>query len=329
MGVDLSKIVQKSTISLKDLSSKTLAVDAYNAIYQFLATIRDYRGQPLRDRRGMVTSHLSGLFYRNINLLAQGIKLMYVFDGTPPLKKKEELDRRKRQKEKNKQKYQQALFEGKYIEAKRYATATAHLDDFILRDSKKLLKLMGIGVIDAPAEGEAQASYMVKKGDVWACASQDYDAILFASPKVLRNVTLTARRSYPSKNMSIKLEPELIELDQILLKYGITREQLVDVGILVGTDFNNGVRGIGAVKALQLVKKHGAIEEIPTVKDTINLDEINEVRQIFLHPNITNDYRISDEKIDGEGMINFLCNERDFSRDRILKALEKIDHKTS
>ena len=327
MGVNLAKIVPRSKMTLKALRGKVIAIDAYNTLYQFLSIIRDYRGQPLKDRSGRVTSHLSGLFYRNINLLENGIKPIYVFDGVPPSRKKLELERRRRIREESREKYEEALAEGRYEEARRHAMASASLEEYMAQDAKRLLKLLGIPYIEAPSEGEAQAGYLVSRGDAWASGSQDYDALLFGSPRAVRNITLTGKQHYPSKGIAVKLEPEIIELDEVLSKNGITREQLVDIGILVGTDFNPGVKGIGPVKALELVRKYGRIEDIPQLEGKIDLGEVAEIREIFLNPEVTDDYVVEMGEIDRDGVISFLCGERDFSEDRVAKALDRVAKK--
>ncbi len=323
MGVNLSKIVPRTESNFKALSGKVIALDAYNTLYQFLSIIRDYKGQSLKDGEGRVTSHLSGLFYRNIRLLQEGIGLIFVFDGIPPEKKREELEKRQRIKEESRARYQDALAEGRYEEARRYAIATASLKDYMEMDAKHLLKLMGIPAVDAPEEGEAQASYIVRRDDAWASGSQDYDSLLFGSTRTVRNITLTGRQRYPSRGVSVKLMPEVIELDMVLSTNGISREKLIDIGILVGTDFNPGVKGIGPVKALKLVKEYGRIEDIPQLRGKVDMAEVEEIREIFLNPVVTDDYSVTFGELDKEGIVSFLCGERDFSEERVMKTLDR------
>jgi flap endonuclease-1 len=192
---------------------------------------------------------------------------------------------------------------------------------------------MGVPWVQAPGEGEAQSSYMALKGDVWASASQDFDSLLFGSPKLLRNLSITGRRKLPRKNVYIKIEPEMIELDGFLRETGLTREQLIDVGILVGTDYNpEGIKGIGPKTALKLVREHGRIEEaLPHIKNANFPHPVEEMRALFLNPRTTDDYSLDWGAPDKEGIIAFLCGERDFSGDRVIKAVEKIEagHKKS
>ena len=326
LGVDLRDLVPKTIVRLEDLSGKAIAIDAYNALYQFLAIIRQPDGTPLKDSSGRVTSHLSGLLYRTSNLVELGTKPIYVFDGAPPALKEVEIKRRRKVKEEAMVQYERALKEGKTEEARMYAQVTSQLKDYMAEDSKNLLGLMGIPWIQAPSEGEAQAAHLTKKGAADYCASQDYDSLLFGAPRFVRNVTISGRRKLPSKNVYVEVVPEVVELEQVLKECGITYEQLVDVGILIGTDFNpDGIKGLGPKTALKLIKEHGTLENaIPHIKNAEFPVEPQRIREIFLHPTVTDDYRIEWKEPDVEAVVNFICRGRDFSEDRVRKALQKM-----
>ncbi|MEM2111026.1 MAG: flap endonuclease-1 [Candidatus Bathyarchaeia archaeon] len=325
MGVNLGDLVSKTTVDLKNLSGKIVAIDAYNALYQFLAIIRQPDGTPLKNHSGRITSHLSGLFYRTCNLLEMGIKVIYVFDGVPPTLKEAEIKRRSKVKEEALVKYETALSQGRVEEARMYAQMTARLKDYMTDDAKRLLSLMGVSWIQAPSEGEAQAAHLVKKGDAHFCASQDYDSILFGAPSLLRNLTISGRRKLPRKNVYIDVVPEIVELQRVLKELEVTHEQLIDIGILVGTDFNpDGVKGIGPKNALKLIKRYGSLEKVLSeIKNAEFPVEPQRIRHIFLHPDVRDNYKIVWEEPDVEGVVAFLCDERDFSEDRVRKALEK------
>jgi flap endonuclease-1 len=326
LGVNFRDILPKTVVRLEDLSGKSIAIDAYNALYQFLAIIRQPDGTPLKDSSGRITSHLSGLLYRTSNLVELGIKPIYVFDGVPPALKEVEIKRRMKAKEEALIKYEQALKEGKIEEARMYAQATSSLKDYMAEDSKRLLNLMGIPWVQAPSEGEAQAAHIVKRGDADYCASQDYDSLLFGAPRLVRNVTISGRRKLPGKNVYIEVEPEVIELEQVLKECGITHEQLIDVGILVGTDFNpEGIKGLGPKTALKLIKEYGSLENaLPHIKNAEFPVEPQKIKEIFLHPKVMDNYTIEWKEPDVKGVIDFICHERDFSEDRVRKALEKM-----
>ncbi|MEM1550702.1 MAG: flap endonuclease-1 [Candidatus Bathyarchaeia archaeon] len=325
MGVDLGDLVPKTTIDLNALRGKSVAIDAYNALYQFLAIIRQPDGTPLMDNSGRITSHLSGLFYRTCNLLEVGIKPIYVFDGKPPALKEAEIKSRMKVKEEAIKKYEAALREGRIEDARKYAQMTSHLKDYMAEDAKRLLTLMGVPWVQAPSEGEAQAAHLVKRGDANYCASQDYDSLLFGAPYLLRNLTITGRRKLPRKDVYIEVNPEIIELKKVLKELGITHEQLIEIGILVGTDYNpEGVKGIGARTALKLVKLYGSLERVlPTLKSAEFPVEPEKIKEIFLHPNVTDNYIIEWREPNIDGVVEFLCGERDFSEDRVRKALEE------
>ncbi len=326
MGVDLRDIVPKVVVELKDLSGKTVAIDAFNAIYQFLSIIRQPDGTPLQDSTGKVTSHLSGLFYRTSNLLEMGIKPVYVFDGAPPVFKREEIERRRAIKVEAAVHYERAVAKGDVPKMRMLAQATTTMKDYMKTDSQRLLELMGLPWIQAPSEGEAQAAYLTRKGVADYCASQDYDSLLFGAPTLLRNVTISGRRKLPSKNVYVDIVPETINLADTLRNLAITYEQLIDVGILIGTDFNpNGIRGLGPKTALKLIKQHGTLEAaLPHIKNAEFPHPPSEIKEIFLHPQVTDNYKIDWQQPNVEGIVGFLVREKDFSEDRVRKALEKV-----
>ena len=334
MGLDLKALCIREKTNLESFSSRIVAIDAYNAIYQFLAIIRGPEGLPLTDSKGKITSHMSGLFYRNVNFLSLGIKPVYVFDGKPPSLKSAEIERRKQIKKDATIKFEKALTEGKYEEAKKYAQQTSILKDDMVEDSKRLLGLFGIPYIEAPSEGEATAANLTITGQAYASASQDFDSLLFGAKKLVRNFTNSGRRKLPNRNTTIEIEPELIDLQKTLAGLGLTREQLVDVGILIGTDFNpTGFERIGPKTALKSIKEHGKLEEIPQIQEKLEEIDYKQIRQIFLQPKVASVKEIKFGEIDFQGVINYLSTERSFSRDRVetsinrlKKAIEKKSH---
>jgi len=323
MGVSLKKIVKGHEISLNSLKGKRIGVDAFNTIYQFISTIRQYDGTPLMDSKGRITSHLSGLFYRNMNLLEKGIKLIYVFDGKPPSFKsvlKERIERRKHaQKE-----YQEAIKEKDYVSAKKWAQQGVSINEEIVKQSKELLKAMGISVIQAPEEGEAQAAYINQKGDVWAVASQDIDSVLFGCEHLIKNINIVGKRKVPGRNIYIKIEPVIIASKEWLKNLGLTREQLIIASILVGTDYNpGGVKGIGPAKALKLVREEKNLNNIlKRVNWNFDIDA-REILNYFLNPVVEKNYTIKQEVFDEEKIKRILVDEYEFSEERIASRIEK------
>ena len=326
MGVNFRDLIPKNPIKLEDLGGKIIAIDAYNAIYQFLSIIRQPDGTPLKDSTGKVTSHLSGLFYRTSNLVEMGIKPIYVFDGIPPTLKAAEIERRKQVKVEAAARYEKAVTEGKPAEARMYAQAATSMKDYMQEDSRKLLELLGLPWVQAPSEGEAQAAHMTKRGDASYCASQDYDSLLFGAPRLLRNVTISGRRKLPSKNVYVEIVPEVVELSKTLSECSLTYEQLIDVGILIGTDFNpDGIKGLGPKTALKLIKQHGSLENaLPHIKNASFPVEPNCIREIFLKPEVTDKYKIEWKEPNEEGIIDFLCRQKEFSEERVKKSIDRM-----
>ncbi|OLC33053.1 MAG: flap endonuclease-1 [Thaumarchaeota archaeon 13_1_40CM_4_38_7] len=325
MGLDLKALCVREKTNLESFSSKIVAIDAYNAIYQFLSIIRGPDGQPLSDNSGKITSHISGLFYRNVNFLSLGIKPVYVFDGRPPSLKTAEIEKRKQIKKDATIKYEKALSEGKYDEARKYAQQTSVLRDEMVNDSKKLLDLFGIPYIQAPSEGEATAAHLTITGKAYASASQDFDSLLFGAKKLVRNFTNSGRRKLPNRNTTIEVEPEIIDLHKTLSELGVTREQLVDIGILIGTDYNpDGFERIGPKTALKIVKEHGRLEDIPQIQDKLVELDYKKLRQMFLSPQIVDVKEINFGNIDYQGVISYLTQERNFSQERVETSLNRL-----
>ncbi len=323
MGLDISGIVEARPCQLKDFKGKAVAIDGYNSLYQFLASIRQRDGTPLMDSKMRVTSHLSGAFQRTASLLEQGIKPVYVFDGKPnPLKASTLADRRQR-KEIAKEQWKEALEAGDMETARTKAQQTSKLTREMVGQAKQLFDYMGVPWVDAPEEGEAQASHMARKGDVDAAASQDFDSLLFGAPLLVRNMTLAGRRKMPRRNVYIDVVPEEISLQETLDKLEINLEQLVDIGVIMGTDFNDGVKGIGPKKGLKYVKEHGSGR---AVIEALNLDlpGFDNIRRIFLEPNVTDDYSLEWKSMDPVAIEDFLCDDFEFSRPRIQSTLNKI-----
>ena len=324
LGFDLSPIVVRRQITLNDLKFRSLAVDANNMLYQFLALIRMRDGRPFTDARGNVTSHLLGLLMRTTRLMGDyGVRPIFVFDGKPPPLKMRILQARRLYRERARREWEDAVKRGDYSAAWSKAVRMDSLNKAMQDDAKTVLTLLGIPTVQAPEEGEAQAAYIARKGEVWAANSRDYDSVLFGAPRLVRYVTISGQEFLPSVGSSRPLIPELIELQELLDTLSLTREQLVDLAILVGTDFNTGIKGIGPKTALRLIKKHERLENLPKQYEDQLPSDIQEVRKIFLQPTVTNDYGIKFNGLNEEGLRHFLCAERGFSIDRVDLAVKR------
>ncbi len=325
MGLKLKELVIREKTKLESFSNKVIAVDAYNAIYQFLASIRGPDGMQLTDSEGRITSHLSGLLYRNINFLSLGIKPVYVFDGKPPSLKTAEIERRRQIKRDATVKYEKAIAAGEMEEARKYAQQTTSMKDGMVKESKQLLGYFGIPYIDAPSEGEATAAHLTKTGQAYAAASQDFDSILLGAKRLIRNFTNSGRRKIPNRNTYIEIEPEIIETAKTLESLQVTPEQLVDIGILIGTDFNpDGFERVGPKTALKMIKQHSRLEDIPQIQEQLQKIDYEQIRKIFLEPEVAEVDEIIFGQVNYEGITKYLVQERSFSEDRIHSSLNRL-----
>jgi len=325
LGFNLSPLVVKRELRLDDLKGRSLAVDANNMLYQFLALIRMRDGRPFTDSKGNVTSHLIGLLLRTTRLMADyAIRPVFVFDGRPPALKMRTLEARRQYREKARKEWEVAVQRGDYSSAWSKATRMNSLTQPMQEDARRMLSLLGVPYVRAPEEGEAQAAHMAARGDVWAANSRDYDSVLFGSPRLVRYVTISGQEFLPSKGIGRPLIPEVIELQELLTALGISREQLIDLAILVGTDFNHGVHGVGPKIALKLIKEHAKLERLPERFKSQLPDNIQELRTIFLKPTVTQDYEIRFKGLDESGLRKFLCEERGFLTDRVDLAIVRM-----
>ncbi|MGB9717349.1 MAG: flap endonuclease-1 [Thermoproteota archaeon] len=325
MGVGLTPIIVRRPMRLESFRGKSFAVDANQMLYQFLALIRKPDGSFFTDSEGNVTSHLIGFAFRVTRLLCDyDIRFVFVFDGRPIPLKQRELEERKHRREKALVEWRKAVREGRLAEAFSKAVSSTRLTSTMVEDTKVLLSAMGLPFVEAPSDAEAQAAFIVQKGDAYAVAGRDYDTLLYGSPRLVRNLAIRGTEFLPSKGYSKVLSPELIEADDVLSRLGISREQLVDIAILVGTDFNEGVKGIGPKKALQLIKKHGRIDGIPKNVLPKAPENYAEVRRVFMQPDVKEEYSVKYAGLDEAGLMEFLHSEKGFSRDRVAKLIERM-----
>jgi len=335
MAVDLSKLISKRRLQFEELRGRIIAIDAYNVLYQFLSIIRQPDGTPLMDAQGNVTSHLSGILYRTTDILEYGIKPIYVFDGLPSALKQKTIEARMRRKEVAEKAYEAAKESGDMGAMRAHAMASTRMTKEVVASSKKLLDLMGIGYITAPSEGEAQASYMAASGLSYACASQDYDTLLFGSKLVVRNLTFSGRRKLPSKNVYVNVEPEMVSLEDTLRELGLSRKQLIWLGILLGTDFNNGIKGVGPKTALKIVKDIKSMDGLKAyVKEKYEVEfelDVQEVEDLFMNPEVRDMDKADMDKLlskhyDRDGIIAFMSGEHGFSEDRVSKVIDRMSN---
>ncbi|MBI1934951.1 flap endonuclease-1 [Candidatus Woesearchaeota archaeon] len=328
MGVALTELLLMKEIDLDFLRNKTLIVDAPMWLYQFLSSIRQRDGSLLTDSKGNVTSHLMGLLSRISSLAQRSIRLAFVFDGEPPVLKKLTLEKRKAMKieaEKNFEKAKEKADEGLM---KKYAARTSRLTDEMIEEAKKLAEAFGLPVIEAPTEAEAQASLIVRNGDAFSIATNDADALLFESPRIIRNLNMTGRKKKANKLSFQTINPDLIVLEDNLRHLGIGHGQLIALAMLIGTDYNmGGVKGIGPRTALKIVKKHG--NDLKSIFNEAKWNEHfefgwEEVFDLIRNMPVSNDYSLNWSDIDEEEITKLLVDKHDFSEERVRGQIEGL-----
>jgi flap endonuclease-1 len=326
MGVALKELITKKELNIKDLKDKILVIDAYNNLYQYITSIRQRDGSLLTDSKGNVTSHLVGLFSRTTKLMKKGLKLVFVFDGEPPELKKNERQRRKEIKIDAQKKYEKAVEKEDTEMMRKYAARTSKLTENMVKEAKELISALGLPIVQAPSEGEAQAAYMVKKKDAYAVISQDYDSFIYGATRVIQNLNISGRKKSKNTLSYERIKPELIMIGDIINELGIDQEQLVILSILVGTDYNKGgIKGIGPKTALKLVKQYG--------KDFDDLFKENGWSNNFDFPwtdvfytiknmQTTDDYILEWKTINEEKLKEILIEKHDFSETRVESVIK-------
>lgn len=325
MGVNLTPIAVRERLDLRQLAGRMLAVDASIELYQFLSIMRLPDGSPLSDGEGRVTSHLNGLLFRTTRLMsAHGARLLFVFDGRPPSLKWPEIERRREARAEAERAYQAAVARGDRAAAWSKAVMTSRLTRQMLDDARRLLELLGIPWVQAPSEAEAQAAWFAREGRAWAVSSKDYDALLFGAPRLARFVGVRGREYLPSRGRSRVVPPELIDLAAMLRALGLDRRQLVEAAMLIGTDFNEGVKGVGPKTAVKLLREHGSLENLPAkVRERLPANA-DDVRSYFLGPEVDRDAEVRTGAFDPEAVVAFLCGERGFAEDRVRAAVDRL-----
>ena len=329
MGLQFKELVIRKEISIADLKGKVLAIDGMNLLYQFLTTIRSPDGSVLTDSKGRVTSHLIGLFSRTTALMEQGLKLVFVFDGKPPEIKQKTWEKRSAVKTEAFLKLKEATEDKDIDSMRKFAARTAVLTKDMRKDAEAVITALGLPIVQAPSEGEAQTAYMVKKGDAYASVSQDYDNLIFNCPLLVRNLSIEGRRKKAGTFAYQKVNPELISLPEVLDYLKLNLDQLIVLAILVGTDYNpGGVKGIGPKTGLKLLKEHGL--DFETIFTTAEWDKHypdlkwQEVFNTIKNMPVTDNYKLEWKKIDEKKLFYLLVEEHGFGEERVRTKLEKL-----
>ncbi|EDO17758.1 hypothetical protein Kpol_1033p65 [Vanderwaltozyma polyspora DSM 70294] len=313
--------VRKSDI--KTFFGRKVAIDASMSLYQFLIAVRQQDGGQLTNEAGETTSHLMGMFYRTLRMIDNGIKPCYVFDGKPPVLKSHELSKRTARREETEKKLQEATDQAEKMKQERRLVKVSkeHNDE-----AKQLLELMGIPYITAPCEAESQCAELAKCGKVYAAASEDMDTLCYRTPYLLRHLTFSEAKKEPIHEIDTEL---------VLKGLDLTLEQFVDLGIMLGCDYCDSIKGVGPVTALKLIKEYGSLEKII---EYIESDSSNskwkipndwpykDARELFLKPDVINgnEVELKWQPPNEKGLIDFLCGEKKFSEERVKSGIERL-----
>ncbi|MBU1974992.1 MAG: flap endonuclease-1 [Nanoarchaeota archaeon] len=332
MGCAITEILKAEEITLDRLKGKILAVDTMNQLYMFLSSIRGADGSYLADSKGNVTSHLSGLFFRFAKLMGSGLRFAFVFDGKMNELKRKEVERRKNIKIEAQKEFMAAEARQDLEAMKKYAARTTRMTPEMKEEATKLIKLMGMPVIQAPGEGEAQACHLVNKGQAYAVLSQDADALLFGGARVVKNLSITQRRKQTSKLAYQSIMPEIISLKDNLTNLNLSQDELIALGLLVGTDFNvGGIKGLGPKKAMKLIREHKDLNDLfKAAKWKEHFDfPWKKVFDLFKNAPMSEDYELDWKEPDCEGIIQLLVDEHEFSRQRVQDVLDNLKKQDS
>ena len=329
MGLHFKDLVVKKEISLQDLRGKVLAVDAYNNLYQYLTTIRSANGTVLTDRKGHVTSHLIGLFNRSTSLMEQGAKLVFVFDGKPPAIKQRTWEKRAEIKKEASLRLKEAEEAGDTMEMRKFSSRAVSLNREMIEDAQHVIRALGLPIVQAPSEGEAQTASMAQQGKAYASVSQDYDNLIFGCPRLIRNLSIEGKKKKVGTLGYEIVKPEMIVLKDVLDHLNVSQDQLIILAILIGTDYNpGGIKGIGPKTALKLVKEYGQnfsalFQQAEWAKHYPDLTW-EEVFSTIKKMPVTDEYTLEWKPLEEQNMLKLLVGEHDFNEERVKSKLEKL-----
>ncbi|QIB74780.1 flap endonuclease-1 [Halogeometricum borinquense] len=312
-NADLRSLASLSEVSFDDLAGGVVAVDAHNWLYRYLTTTVKFTGDEVyTTTEGEEVANLIGIVQGLPKFFEHDLTPVFVFDGGVTELKDAEVSERRAQREKAEELKKEAEERGDDMEAARLEARTQRLTDVIHETSRGLLERLDVPVIEAPAEGEAQASYMAKQDDVDYVGSEDYDTLLLGAPYTLRQLTS-------------KGDPELMDLEATLADLDVTQEQLIDIAILCGTDFNEGISGVGPKTALKEVKEHGDLWTVLEARDDY-IENADRVRELFLDPPVTDDYEFDTNlSPDLDAAREYVTDEWEVPADEVARGFERIE----
>lgn len=308
-------------MEIKNYFGRKIAIDASMSLYQFLIAVRS-EGAQLVSVDGETTSHLMGTFYRTIRLVENGIKPVYVFDGKPPDMKAHQLNKRAERREEAEKELQKATEAGDTASVDKFNRRLVKVTKQHSEEAKQLLKLMGVPVVDAPCEAEAQCAALVKSGKVFAAATEDMDALTFGAPVLLRHLTFSEARKMPVQEF---------HLNNVLQGLELKQNEFIDLCILLGCDYCGSIRGVGPKRAIDLIRQHRTLDEVLKNIDTEKYQpptdwDFERARSLFMEPEVADpkDIELKWTDPDEEGLVKFLCGDRQFNEERVRNGAKKL-----
>jgi len=315
MGLaDLRQLAVLETVGYEDLDGDVVAVDAHNWLYRYLTTTVKFTSDDVyTTAAGEEVANLIGVVQGLPKFFEHDLTPVFVFDGGMTDLKSEEVERRREKRAEAEEQLEAAKEAGDPIAAARMESRTQRLTDVIHRTTRELLELLDVPIVEAPAEGEAQAAAMARQDpDVDYAGSEDYDTLLLGAPLTLRKLTTSN-------------DPEVMDFEATLDKHEITWSQLVDIGILCGTDFNEGLRGYGPKTALKAVKEHEDLFGVLDDEDEY-IEHADRIRELFLEPNVTTEYDL-DLSIDPDltAARSYVSETYEIPSDEVERGFERIE----
>ncbi|MFC3476511.1 flap endonuclease-1 [Halobacterium litoreum] len=313
-NADLRQLAVIDDVPFADLEGSVVAVDAHNWLYKYLTTTVQWTSDDTYTTSdGTEVANLVGVVQGLPKFFEHDLTPVFVWDGGVTELKDDEIEERREQREAYEERLEEAREAGDGVEAARLDARTQRLTDTIHETTRELFDLLDVPQVEAPAEGEAQASYMARVDDaVDYAGSDDYDCLLLGSPLTLRQLTS-------------KGDPECMDFDATLEEHDLTWEQLVDVGILCGTDFNDGLHGFGPKTALAAIHEHGDLWGVLDAEGE-HVEYADRIRELFLNPEVTDDYEIHTElSPDVDAAREFVTDEWEVDPDEVARGFERIE----
>lgn len=306
---------------------RKIAIDASMCIYQLLVAVR-MGSDNLTNDEGNVTSHITGLFYRSIRLLELGVKPIFVFDGKPPSMKAGELAKRFEAKKHAEESAQKAKDEGDLEAAAKFSRRINRITPEMMEQCKKLVTLLGIPIVNSPCEAEAQCAELVKNDLAYATASEDMDSLTFGTNRLIRQLWAGTASTAGKKG----IKPTEYILENALSELDLDMDQFTDLCILCGCDYADGIKGVGVVNALKLVREHGDLNKIVAVlkankKYTVPEEyPVEKLRSMFFTPEVTpaKDITLKWTKPKEAELRKFLIEENQFDTKKFENGIARL-----